>query len=186
MGQLKRKEENEKKELKRKEEHKKQEFAEMTAKQKQRNAIKEANEKKILKAKEATSKRIKEEQEKKVARQNAEKAAEEKAKIREKSQQLHSGKRLQEGQLKAEATANSKKAVDCAVEWSAYTKCSKTCGGGTQKRTVKKVTRTPLHGGKVCPKEEVRDCNIKACSIAQRIVSRGRSIIKGFKRLIRI
>eukprot|EP00942_MAST-04A_sp_MAST-4A-sp1_P006839 g6839.t1 len=49
-------------------------------------------------------------------------------------------------------------AEDCIV--SDYSKCSKTCGGGTQTR---EVLRNPLFGGKACPTKLNKNCNTQAC-----------------------
>merc|ERR1712167_356905 len=53
------------------------------------------------------------------------------------------------------------------VNWQAWDKCSKTCGGGTQTRR-RKVIHYPECGGKQIPKSEVeqsRDCNVAKCPI---------------------
>ena len=50
--------------------------------------------------------------------------------------------------------------VDCEVdEWSSWTPCSLTCGGGTKNRT-KDIVRHPENGGAACPKDldETEDC----------------------------
>lgn len=53
--------------------------------------------------------------------------------------------------------------VDCAGSWSAWSTCSKECGGGTQTRTFI-VTTQPANGGAACPTSpESRSCNTLAC-----------------------
>lgn len=58
--------------------------------------------------------------------------------------------------------------VDCVVsEWSEWSDCNKTCGGGTQNRT-KRIITNAQYGGTICPPltslTESRDCNIDLCS----------------------
>ena len=44
--------------------------------------------------------------------------------------------------------------VDCIVsDWTRYSACTKTCGGGTQFRT-RRILQTPLRGGKPCPPDD--------------------------------
>ena len=45
--------------------------------------------------------------------------------------------------------------------WSAYTTCSKTCGGGIQTRTC--TNPLPAHGGSSCAGESSQACNTQAC-----------------------
>lgn len=54
--------------------------------------------------------------------------------------------------------------VDCIVtEWTAWTKCNKACGGGTQTRS-RAVRSASAHGGVVCPAtSERQSCNIESC-----------------------
>lgn len=49
--------------------------------------------------------------------------------------------------------------------WSAYTKCSSTCGGGTQERTRSCTNPEPAHGGKECvgPTTDTRQCGEDPC-----------------------
>jgi hypothetical protein len=56
--------------------------------------------------------------------------------------------------------------VDCKVsEWSAWSACDKTCGGGTQTRT-RTVTRAAANGGKECPLlTETQACNTQTCPV---------------------
>eukprot|EP00929_Paragymnodinium_shiwhaense_P050191 TRINITY_DN25294_c0_g2_i1.p1 TRINITY_DN25294_c0_g2~~TRINITY_DN25294_c0_g2_i1.p1 ORF type:complete len:1607 (+),score=365.13 TRINITY_DN25294_c0_g2_i1:131-4951(+) len=60
-------------------------------------------------------------------------------------------------------------AVDCAwSEWTPWTSCTLTCGGGYKKRT-RSVETTPSQGGKECEplvKEEVAVCGSESCSTA--------------------
>ena len=57
-----------------------------------------------------------------------------------------------------------RKPQDCEVSsWGEWSKCNKTCGKGTQKRT-RVVTTMPEHGGKSCPSlTDTRECEIKVC-----------------------
>ncbi|XP_031559995.1 hemicentin-1-like [Actinia tenebrosa] len=62
-------------------------------------------------------------------------------------------------------------AKPCSVNggWSAYSawsSCSKKCGGGTQKRTRTCTKPPPSHGGKPCSglAEETRKCNVNKCA----------------------
>ena len=54
--------------------------------------------------------------------------------------------------------------IDCVVsEWSAWTKCDASCGGGNQERS-RSVTTIPSHGGAKCPVlEESQACNTHKC-----------------------
>eukprot|EP01004_Peranema_trichophorum_P002529 NODE_1581_length_1896_cov_175.363790_g1339_i0.p1 GENE.NODE_1581_length_1896_cov_175.363790_g1339_i0~~NODE_1581_length_1896_cov_175.363790_g1339_i0.p1 ORF type:complete len:386 (-),score=157.57 NODE_1581_length_1896_cov_175.363790_g1339_i0:7-1164(-) len=56
--------------------------------------------------------------------------------------------------------------ADCVVaDWSAWSACDKTCGGGSQQRT-RQITFTPRFGGKVCPQtQEVQTCNNAPCPV---------------------
>jgi len=58
--------------------------------------------------------------------------------------------------------------IDCAVsDWSMWTACTATCGGGTQKQQ-RSVSTPAAHGGKACPiLEQVRACNEAACPLWQ-------------------
>ena len=49
--------------------------------------------------------------------------------------------------------------------WTSYSSCSKTCGGGSQKRTRKCDSPAPAHGGKECVgiAEQSRACNTQNC-----------------------
>ncbi|XP_062847343.1 adhesion G protein-coupled receptor B1 [Trichomycterus rosablanca] len=48
-------------------------------------------------------------------------------------------------------------------QWSSWTSCTKTCGGGSQQR--QRMCYGPFFGGELCPgdREEVRSCNEKRC-----------------------
>ena len=50
-------------------------------------------------------------------------------------------------------------------EWSKYSKCPVTCGGGEQERTRSCTNPAPAHGGKECvgPKKEVKKCGQDPC-----------------------
>ena len=55
--------------------------------------------------------------------------------------------------------------VDCIVtEWTKYTRCSRSCGGGEHKR-MRSVSRVSENGGKPCPTElaESSACQTQAC-----------------------
>ena len=49
--------------------------------------------------------------------------------------------------------------------WSKYTKCTATCGGGSQKRMRSCTNPAPAHGGDDCEGdiEETRDCGMDPC-----------------------
>jgi len=51
--------------------------------------------------------------------------------------------------------------------WSAYSQCSKSCGGGNQKKTRKCDSPAPAHGGAACegPVEDERACNTNECPV---------------------
>eukprot|EP00929_Paragymnodinium_shiwhaense_P112282 TRINITY_DN80542_c0_g1_i1.p1 TRINITY_DN80542_c0_g1~~TRINITY_DN80542_c0_g1_i1.p1 ORF type:complete len:912 (+),score=204.02 TRINITY_DN80542_c0_g1_i1:163-2898(+) len=56
-------------------------------------------------------------------------------------------------------------AVDCRGEYSKWSNCSKTCGGGVQKRQFR-VTRKASNGGKECPESrEQQTCNAHDCPV---------------------
>jgi Spondin-like TSP1 domain len=54
--------------------------------------------------------------------------------------------------------------VDCKVsDWSAWSGCSRSCGGGQQTRS-RYVTRYPSNNGAACPNlSETQDCNTQGC-----------------------
>ena len=56
--------------------------------------------------------------------------------------------------------------VDCKVEdWSSWSECSATCGGGTRTRE-RKVVQEPENGGAACPfqdQEEEESCKTEPC-----------------------
>lgn len=56
--------------------------------------------------------------------------------------------------------------IDCEVDtgkpWVEWSSCSAECGGGTQTRAAN-VKTLPAHGGKSCPPDEVRPCNLGEC-----------------------
>ena len=54
--------------------------------------------------------------------------------------------------------------VDCRLsEWTSWSSCTKTCSGGTQKRS-RSVLKPEQHGGQACPKlQETKGCNTKDC-----------------------
>eukprot|EP00058_Branchiostoma_floridae_P022834 XP_002608324.1 hypothetical protein BRAFLDRAFT_125498 [Branchiostoma floridae] len=57
-------------------------------------------------------------------------------------------------------------AVDCAVsKWSDFSKCSRSCGGGSMVRS-RNITQKPLNGGKQCPElSDRKQCNMEACPV---------------------
>ena len=50
--------------------------------------------------------------------------------------------------------------------FSAWSKCTKSCGGGTQARSRKCNNPTPAHGGKKCTgvAKQTRACGTKSCA----------------------
>lgn len=52
----------------------------------------------------------------------------------------------------------------CKYEWSEYSDCSATCGGGYKKRTVKVASKS-LYGGKECPEDEEEACGDYPCPV---------------------
>ena len=54
--------------------------------------------------------------------------------------------------------------VDCEVEdWSSWSECSATCGGGTRTRE-RKVVQEPENGGAACQdREEEESCKTEPC-----------------------
>ncbi|XP_066920815.1 SCO-spondin-like isoform X2 [Clytia hemisphaerica] len=68
--------------------------------------------------------------------------------------------------------SRSCKLKECPVDggygtWSAYSRCSKTCGFGEQKRTRKCNSPAPAHDGDDCigEDEQIRECKVKECPI---------------------
>ncbi len=63
--------------------------------------------------------------------------------------------------------------TDCIMEWSNWSNCSKTCGGGMQSRTATIIA--PASGGIPCPAPadltQLKSCNIQACPPVDCIVS---------------
>jgi hypothetical protein len=56
-------------------------------------------------------------------------------------------------------------AVDCETgKWSVWTACTKSCGEGTQYRTVDVLTTT-AHGGDDCAKRQTKRCGVDPCPI---------------------
>ena len=67
--------------------------------------------------------------------------------------------------VESEACNTQPCAVDCVVsDWSTWSTCSATCGGGTQTRT-RTVLTPPSNGGLACPADftETQACNTQAC-----------------------
>ena len=64
----------------------------------------------------------------------------------------------------SESCNNGPCRADCVMsDWSAWSACSSTCGGGTQTRTRTIITPAS-NGGAVCgPETETRSCNMQAC-----------------------
>merc|ERR1719230_909880 len=58
--------------------------------------------------------------------------------------------------------------VDCEVEdWSLWSECSATCGGGTRTRE-RKVVKEPENGGAACQdREEEGSCKTEPCEAAK-------------------
>eukprot|EP00929_Paragymnodinium_shiwhaense_P048014 TRINITY_DN24344_c0_g1_i3.p1 TRINITY_DN24344_c0_g1~~TRINITY_DN24344_c0_g1_i3.p1 ORF type:complete len:1739 (+),score=304.31 TRINITY_DN24344_c0_g1_i3:62-5278(+) len=62
-------------------------------------------------------------------------------------------------------TTTTEETVDCQGEWSKWTTCSATCGGGTQ-ASVFKILVPPKNGGKPCPSSKrSRQCKTQRCPI---------------------
>ncbi|KAL9956665.1 hypothetical protein ACROYT_G038180 [Oculina patagonica] len=73
----------------------------------------------------------------------------------------------------SETTSCKPKKKKCPVDggygtWSGWSTCTKTCGGGTQKRTRKCNKPKPKAGGKKCnvlgPNKETQKCNTESCA----------------------
>jgi len=63
-------------------------------------------------------------------------------------------------------TVSAATPVNCEVSaWSAWSKCDKNCGGGSQTRT-RTITKPAANGGTACPVlTETQPCNIQACPV---------------------
>ena len=52
-------------------------------------------------------------------------------------------------------------------EWSSFSECTVTCGGGTHERTRECTNPTPANGGRGCeglgPDKETEECQAEAC-----------------------
>uniref|UniRef100_A0A7M5TWK8 Uncharacterized protein n=1 Tax=Clytia hemisphaerica TaxID=252671 RepID=A0A7M5TWK8_9CNID len=75
-----------------------------------------------------------------------------------------------EGDRKRTVKCNAPKLcpVDGGVsQWSAFSKCSKSCGVGEHERTRTCTNPPPQHGGKECDEDlkEVQECQIKKCPV---------------------
>jgi hypothetical protein len=70
-----------------------------------------------------------------------------------------------EAKRAVEDELNTETKVNCEFgAWSKFSKCSKLCDGGVEKRT-REVTRHPRNGGKSCPPlENTIDCNTESCA----------------------
>ena len=111
---------------------------------------------------------------------DAERAAEKK-KLEEKSKALIAAREKEMEKKKQAAEEAAKKPVDCQVAWNEeWSKCTKTCGSGEQKRTVKTVLVRAANDGKACPKEQTRACNIKKCTIIQKAKATVKKILGRF------
>ena len=64
--------------------------------------------------------------------------------------------------------------IHCTVSaWTPWGTCTKTCGGGSHRRT-REVTSHARHGGFSCPSlEEEQDCNTEACAVDCQLSSWG-------------
>jgi len=64
-----------------------------------------------------------------------------------------------------EAELNSEVKINCEVgSWGKFSKCSKTCDGGTMERK-RTITKHPKNGGLVCPPlQNSIDCNTDSCA----------------------
>ncbi|KAI8499491.1 Spondin-2 [Branchiostoma belcheri] len=67
-------------------------------------------------------------------------------------------------------------ALDCEVsKWSAFSKCSSRCGGGSMVRS-RNITQKPSNGGKPCPQlSEKKQCNVEPCPVTKEIPDNGLS-----------
>ncbi|XP_078669981.1 spondin-1-like [Branchiostoma floridae x Branchiostoma belcheri] len=61
-------------------------------------------------------------------------------------------------------------ALDCEVsKWSAFSKCSSRCGGGSMVRS-RNITQKPSNGGMPCPQlSEKKQCNLEPCPVTKEI-----------------
>ena len=67
-------------------------------------------------------------------------------------------------QLNTLQTNNNSISVDCNLQWTSWSSCTKTCSGGTKLRN-KYVMRSDQHGGQACLKlRQTYECNRKECA----------------------
>ena len=90
------------------------------------------------------------------------------SRIRTTTKQAQNGGAACSGSLQEQQSCNPQPCpVDCKLsDWSNWSGCSKTCGGGTQTRT-RSITQQAQNGGAACngPTQEQQSCNTTACPV---------------------
>ena len=76
--------------------------------------------------------------------------------------------RMEDGYEQSEPCNNDPCPVACVGQWSQWSGCNKTCGGGTQERFYSHTTPA-AHGGQACPasngQREEQECNTHPCPV---------------------
>ena len=83
------------------------------------------------------------------------------------TQPQHSGNACPANSVETKACNTNPCPVDCGYNWSNWSDCTETCGGGTQERTLTIHTQ-PQHGGNTCPANsvETKACNTNPCPVS--------------------